>query len=47
LQGAGAVALVGQREAAGVAQHVRLDLEWYSRFGAGRSIIRANPAVVK
>lgn len=35
LQGADVVALVGQREAAGVAQHVRVHLERHPGFGAG------------
>jgi hypothetical protein len=46
LQGAGVVAVVGQREAAGVAQHVRVDLERHPASAPARSIIRANPAVV-
>lgn len=35
LQGAGVVAVVGQRVAAGVAQHVRVDLERHPGFDAG------------
>jgi hypothetical protein len=42
LQGAGVVALVGQRKAAGVAQHVRVDLERDPGFDAGPF----HPAVV-
>ena len=40
------VALVGQREAAGMAQHVRMGLEVEAAAPPARSTMRAKPAVV-
>ena len=46
LQGAGIVALVGQGEATGVPQHVRVDLEAELGSLASALHMRAKPAVV-
>jgi hypothetical protein len=41
------VAFIGERVAAGVPEHVRMDLESKPRRRARRSTMRASPAVVK
>ena len=46
MQGARIVALVGQREAAGVPQHMRMSLEAEPGSLAGALDMRAKPAVV-